>query len=730
MSDTRTDGNIAVDFAALLLGVLGYTDNEFVSLLYENGAGPHTAVMAPADAVAVAAKIPGDANAFFGVNPTAGPARKKSGRGTAADVTRLVALWCDLDVKPGACADLDVAQRVIEDLSGVVGTRPSAIVHSGGGLHAYWPVEDGPAGDGGAVLLKRWGRLVAAIAQQHDAGVDNVYDLARMLRIPGTMNNKNTPAPVLGYEDVGGPLTAAEVDERLTELGIGAEDDDVRAATVVSDPTTWELPDTSCGYVTALIEGLPADGPRPGGGRHPWLCSQAVRLTCAARLGCISAPDLQRAADRLAARFMQLCTTTEPRREPGRFEAAGAWRLAEQRVAAKTDEQARAELGGHTHDQPSAGKADGEAEPGPERAKAETEGTSRLWPAADLKPAAQPSWLAKNRLQRAAINLLIGDEGIGKSLLWVWIAAAVTTGKALPEFGIPARDPSRVILVCTEDDWTTVVRPRLEVAGANLARIDVVCIESDGSGAPTFPDDLHLIADTKPAPVLVVVDCWLDTVPASLSVRDPQQARLALHPWKELATKTGAAVLLLAHTNRVASPNARDRYGATGVLRQKVRLTLFAQSDDDGRLIVGPEKANSTAAGAASIFTITARPYWQPTADSDGTVPLLRFVGTSDRTAREHVTASATPGDDEPGGNPAKVFVVDYLTRNGCEVEAAKVLKVGRAAGFSEQELKDARRRCRKPRISSRKASMEDGWVWAIDPPQLPNPREGREGGA
>ena len=39
---------------------------------------------------------------------------------------------------------------------------------------------------------------------------------------------------------------------------------------------------------------------------------------------------------------------------------------------------------------------------------------------------------------------------------------------------------------------------------------------------------------------------------------------------------TTAAVLLLTHTNRVDSGNARDKYGATGELRKKARLTLFA----------------------------------------------------------------------------------------------------------------------------------------------------------
>jgi hypothetical protein len=45
-SQTSTVGR----FAALLLDVLAHRDGEFTSLLYENGAAPHTAVRAPADA--------------------------------------------------------------------------------------------------------------------------------------------------------------------------------------------------------------------------------------------------------------------------------------------------------------------------------------------------------------------------------------------------------------------------------------------------------------------------------------------------------------------------------------------------------------------------------------------------------------------------------------------------------------------------------------------------------
>jgi hypothetical protein len=288
----------------------------------------------------------------------------------------------------------------------------------------------------------------------------------------------------------------------------------------------------------------------------------------------------------------------------------------------------------------------------PEQGPAEYQGSKRkresepekprLWNALDLEASVQPSWLATNRLPRAAISLLIGDEGIGKSLLWVLVVARVTTGKPMVPFGVPPRDPGRVILVTTEDDWSTCVRPRLEVAGADLAMIQVICTDPDGGGAPVFPRDLSIIRNADPKPELVVVDCWLDTVPPQLNVRDPQQARQALHPWKDVATEIGAAIWLLCHSNRVASGNVRDRYGATYALRQKARMTIWAMKDpDDDTLLAGPEKANGARISVATRFGVRPLAWFPSTDDQDGTVPLLECQGLSDRTISDHVKDAA-----------------------------------------------------------------------------------------
>lgn len=594
-----------------LLDLLGYTDAEFVSLCYKLGSGgKFTAKVARrCDAAIEMAAIPEGADVWFGVNPVRGPARTGK-RGTSADITRLAALYADLDVKPGACPNLDTAHAIIGEVSAVLGTHPVAVTDSGHGLHPYWLLDDNDnaielteAED----LVTRFGRLVRAVASHHDCVVDSVFDLARVLRVPGTLNHKTPdhPVPVIAHRDIGEPLTLAQLRAALDEFGIGEQ----AAAGSVSERFSRQclvnrVGKADEGHRNRTLFGAAKDAARQGD-----LDSQMVTaLTDAATSAGLSVREVQD-------------TITSARRSTPVSDASDS-----------ADE-------------------DPFDDEGP-----------RVWRATDLKPSAPSSWLAQGRLPRAAISLLVGDEGIGKSLLWVWIAGAITTGKPLPEFGIPARDPAHVIVVVTEDDWSSTVRPRLEAVGADLARVSVVCTESDGSGAPTFPRDLHLIASADPVPALVVVDAWLDTVPSGLRVRDPQDARIALHPWKELAQITNASVLLITHTNRDKSADARDRYGITGELRKKARMTLYAQADAEGRLIVGPEKMNTARPLPASRFGIKPVQWFAPSDDEDGTVPVLRYLGASDRTAREHVADAAKGIGSDAEVDPRALWLYEHLT--------------------------------------------------------------------
>ncbi|MDR6414063.1 AAA family ATPase [Pseudarthrobacter sulfonivorans] len=241
----------------------------------------------------------------------------------------------------------------------------------------------------------------------------------------------------------------------------------------------------------------------------------------------------------------------------------------------------------------------------------------KLRTATDLELPPPPKWLGVGWLPRSALTVMVGEEGIGKSLLWVRMASHVTTGKPFAPFGMPAREPADVVIIVTEDSPSEVMS-RLHLAGADPNRIHFFAAENDGTGTPVFGSgyqgDMLLLdalldeRDTKPA--MLVVDAWLDTVAGNLNIRDTQQARAALDPWKQLATKHNLAVLLVTHTNRTESTNIRDLMGGTAALRQKARMVLFAarpKSDHDSpvqHLWVGPDKSNVTGLVDAVKFQV------------------------------------------------------------------------------------------------------------------------------
>lgn len=332
---------------------------EHVSVCHQAPGGAFRADIVPAEDAHAAARALGQGvNVWFGVNPVplAG-----SGRGSIEDVTRWAALWADLDVKPGGLPNFDAARAVIRDLAAMLNAEPVAVIYSGHGLQPIWLLDPDdpetnttdPTNRTAAIAkLRRWGRLVARVAADYDGQVDSVFELARVLRVPGTTNLKDTPVPVVALSGTGYALTVAEVAEALDAYGVPELPEDTeRLGAVVAPPGEWEWATVTCNYVRGMVAGWAADPAKAG--RHPWLVSQATRLAAAHRLGCVTEADYRAAWDALGARFAYLLTTGQARREQPRERAdAATWGV--RRVAAMTDERAARELGNHTHRDPDA----------------------------------------------------------------------------------------------------------------------------------------------------------------------------------------------------------------------------------------------------------------------------------------------------------------------------------------------------------------------------------------
>lgn len=344
---------MALSFADLLdlLGHDGYT-----SVCNKPPGGVFSSQVVEAKlAPAVVADLAGDI--WFGVNPVLGPARINQGRGTAADVVRLAAVYADLDIKSSGMASFEDAWAVVDDLSTMLNARPSVTVLSGHGIQPYWPLDttSGPATGGDArALLRRWGRLVMYVAETRGGHADMVFDLARVLRVPGTMNFKDQsqPAAVVGIPgEHGRPLDTDELDEALTAYGAGEMDGDREepGRFAVSPPTEWQWGEQTCNYAVKMIDGWAGENP---GARHPWLLRQATRLAAAHRYGCFDAAGYHGAAGVLVGHFRRLLASgPEARQEaPGEISDALAW--GQRLAASKSDAQVASELGNHSHENP------------------------------------------------------------------------------------------------------------------------------------------------------------------------------------------------------------------------------------------------------------------------------------------------------------------------------------------------------------------------------------------
>ena len=340
------------------LSRLGFADDEYVQAGEKLPGGAFRAAVGPISALKA---VPQDRDMWVGPSPVE---MVTQGRPSNDQVTRLAALHIDLDVKAGGCSSFEQAHAIVDELAGMLGTRPVAVTFSGHGVQPVWAIEDGhiyggtPGVDYDAswfsrpaarALMRRWGRLVAAVAERHGAHVDALWDLTRILRCPGSVNHKDpaSPVPVLSFADTGAPLTVERILETLDEWGVTELPEDAQGVgDVVAPPSEWTYAVQTCGYAATMIRQWATDQPAE---RHRWLIQNAPRIAAAVRYGCFDQAGHQIAVAALTERFAALLGDT---RKPTPGEVSGALSYGQEIAACMSDSHLASELGFHLHAEP------------------------------------------------------------------------------------------------------------------------------------------------------------------------------------------------------------------------------------------------------------------------------------------------------------------------------------------------------------------------------------------
>lgn len=127
-----------------------------------------------------------------------------------ANAAGIPGLWADVDViggpegKTNAAPTLEAARALVDEL-----LEPTLTLTSGYGLQAWWLFEDGPWVFGSDNERERasqialgWVHALDARARAAGWAIDHTQDLARLMRIPGTVNAKGgQEAAVTGWPD-------------------------------------------------------------------------------------------------------------------------------------------------------------------------------------------------------------------------------------------------------------------------------------------------------------------------------------------------------------------------------------------------------------------------------------------------------------------------------------------------------------------------------------------------
>ena len=144
------------------------------------------------------------------------------------DIAGIAGLWLDIDIKspehrkPNLPETIQEAESLLEALP--VFMQPSIVLNSGHGLQAWWLFNETWTFDSATEradaeqLERRFIGFFKQRAQLRGWDVDSVYNLDRVLRVPGTTNNKGEPVPVVTLEQNDRRYSPSDFEAWLPEL--------------------------------------------------------------------------------------------------------------------------------------------------------------------------------------------------------------------------------------------------------------------------------------------------------------------------------------------------------------------------------------------------------------------------------------------------------------------------------------------------------------------------------
>jgi hypothetical protein len=316
-------------------------------------------------------------------------------------------------------------------------------------------------------------------------------------------------------------------------------------------------------------------------------------------------------------------------------------------------------------------------------------------------------WLWEGLIAIGKLTLVVGNPGLGKSWVLLFIAAKVTTGEPWPNlFG--RRAPRSVIILSGEDSPNDTILPRFEACGGDSSRVVFWEGMYDSEGTDHFVDlkrDIHgleaLIQQHKDIGLLII-----DPLSAFLGGTDTHvdaRVRSVLGPLAKIAEENEIAVVGVCHLNKSQQKNIVYKPGGSIAFVAAARSVILVTPNpkvEESRLF-HLIKTNLTAYKFGLSFRI----------EDDRVVFESDEVSLTEAELMEAITAKRK----SPQTDRAVEWFTEYFKKNLTPVKSRIVLEEAKKAGHTEYVIGRARTILN---IKRTKVGNDENGYWAMYLPE------------
>ncbi len=259
-----------------------------------------------------------------------------------------------------------------------------------------------------------------------------------------------------------------------------------------------------------------------------------------------------------------------------------------------------------------------------------------------------PDWVwehdDRGRIQRAVLTLFAGRPGAGKSTGARWFAAQLSNGEL---GGCFQGKPQKVAYIGPEESREMVVKPGLQVAGANMDNIvfPEVTINGEAASLASDTDERELTELLLTQGVTVVfVDPIMATIRRKVDIYRNNELREALAPWVRIAQRINGTVVGIVHLTKGSSGDVVSAINGSSGFGEVARCVFgFAKDPEvDGEHVMSQVKNSCGPEDLSLTYTIDVELF---TADTGRKGLMSRFAISGDSDTSVSEILSSTGGN-------------------------------------------------------------------------------------